>query len=99
LLFIPDLNVGFTAYYGNIGPTRPTDLVLDPAKAPDLTKYLRRKRLTLAQFEAVRAGTYQPAVDPQQPNMPPSLMEIQVETLPNNRNTYEPQFHQPCSIK
>ena len=61
-----DLNVTYSAYFGNLGPDRPREEIFDPNKARDLTNYLKKKNLTLQNFEAMIAGTYQPATEDHQ---------------------------------
>ena len=58
--FFSDLPVSLFAYFGNLGPERLKEPVLDPKKAHKLPQYLKKKNLTIEDFEKVRAGTYQP---------------------------------------
>ena len=60
LLFAADIRVDYTAYFGNLGPHRPPEQILDPKDSPDLPRYLKRKKLTLFDFKALIEGTYQP---------------------------------------
>ena len=83
----------YSAYFGNLGPDRPKEQILDPKKANNLTNYLKKKNLNLQHFEAMIAGTYRPATadhqnqyqqkqqhQQQKPANPKPLLELNLQT-------------------
>ena len=79
VITLVDLQVDLLANFGVLGRYRPKDEVLDPKQSNDLPQYLKRKKLTLADFEAMVAGTFKPPE-----SCPAPLMDLSLNWQKSN---------------